>query len=1343
MRLFIKTALVLWACLLTGWLAFGQTTSNVAHLSVERFSVEQGLADRNINCLTKDKQGFLWVGTYNGLSRFDGYSFLNFDSRPGNPNSVHSNKIERIVVDRSGNLLVGYGAPTHWVFDVLNPLTRERTPLIIQNTTDKYLYCFKAADGSVYFFFPDDKKGKLYRFDEKTGRADKQFEFPFQPFTNNNSVTALQASDGTFWFTQSQFLVHTDAQGTIIHTFSTRQIAGGKIDHVIESLVQTTDGNLWIGMQEAGVFFWEKGSFKPFGTLPRAAFLLAADRVGNLLAYQNEPNNPLQQCFLVTSDGRVSDYSAMYKHQSVVDQVYADDFRVWFVAGNSMGFNKFQVRPERFKTYLSKDLGNAPYGISSRGICKVGPHTIYIVTEYEGLFEVDTRTGKTVRTGDQAPQLRLLNHLILGRNMLNQGDSVLWICGGEGVVRYHPGKKVCRYFKPIVNEAWGIVFGKKDLLWMLMRHEGLTSLNTKTGVFTPYRNHDGSNPLLGDLPNCILTGKDGALWIGSSLYGLMRIDPEKHESRMYSAHPGDPAGFLSNQVACMYETQNGLFWVGTLNAGLHLFDPISGKVLAVYTQEDGLCNSSVVGILPDGRGNFWISTLNGLSFFNPKEKTFHNYSTADGLSHNEFNRHSYHLDPVEKRFYFGGMNGVNAFVEADLKQEAYHAPLLVSELSHQTRGDRPVVINTGIGNGTTVTLEPGNTFLQLRLALVDYAFPPGNQFAYNLEGLDGQWNNLGANRDLRINYLPAGNYTLRLRGADSRGNWSSEELSIKIVVKQFWYLQWWARMFYAVFFATAGFYFYRFEFKRRIAEKETHRLHELDVFKSRLFTNISHEFRTPLTVILGTTDHLIRENQQKIQHSTSSFSMVRRNGERLLLLVNQILDLAKLESNTLKLDNIQADVLPYIRYIVESLNSLAGSQNVKLLFESPEKAMVMDYDPERLLQIVNNLLTNAIKYTPAGGNVALQVSMVQDEGAKTTQCRLVITDNGAGIPAGDLPFIFDRFYQANNLEKANTGGTGIGLALTKELVQLMGGQINVESEEGKGSRFVVTLPITRSAPTRLATLDPVKKVEDVSARVDQKSQEELPALLLIEDNPDVVEYLISCLQESYRIDVAFNGDAGISKALETVPDLIVSDVMMPGKDGFEVCDVLKNDVRTSHIPLVLLTARADVESRLAGLRRGADAYLAKPFLRAELLVTLENLLTLRRNVQLKFAEWYVASNGNAGEKQDDSPELIQEHTFVQQVRKVVEDNMANASFTVEKLCQLLAMSQPQLHRKLTALTGKNATQFIRSIRLARAKVLLEQKEKTVSEVAYEVGFDDPKYFSRVFSETFGIPPSKV
>jgi signal transduction histidine kinase/CheY-like chemotaxis protein/AraC-like DNA-binding protein len=552
--------------------------------------------------------------------------------------------------------------------------------------------------------------------------------------------------------------------------------------------------------------------------------------------------------------------------------------------------------------------------------------------------------------------------------------------------------------------------------------------------------------------------------------------------------------------------------------------------------------------------------------------------------------------------------------------------------------------------------------------------------------------------------------------------------------------------------------------EQQLAEesRERERLNEMDAFKTRFFTNISHEFRTPLTVILGMAEQLEKgigdkgmgngepSSQPPISNPKAQINLIKRNGQNLLRLINEILDLAKLENNSLKMNYVQGDILPYLRYIAESMHSLADTKNVVLKVESsPEAsgAIMMDYDPERLLQIVHNLLSNAIKFTPSGGNVVLQVvTSVTSEGLTTLPTlKIAVSDTGIGIAPEELPLIFDRFFQTKNQERTKSGGSGIGLSLTKELVKVMGGDISVESTLGKGTTFNVVLPITNKAkkaeePNQgLLNFESLVNLPESTPPV-SNHQSTNHQLLIIEDNPDVVEYLAACLGPHYQLDFAYNGQAGIEKAIETVPDLIISDVMMPEKDGFEVTETLKNDERTSHIPIVLLTAKATVTDRIAGLRRGADAYLAKPFVEEELLVVAANLLESRRKLQVKYSSWADIEQVPINQSPvNQSPDL--EDVFLKKTIALIDTHLDDAEFGNAELSRKMLMSESQLHRKIKALTDQSLSVFIRSVRLRRSRVLLQTTELTVSEVAFAVGFTDPAYFSRTFSAEFGAAPT--
>ncbi len=523
--------------------------------------------------------------------------------------------------------------------------------------------------------------------------------------------------------------------------------------------------------------------------------------------------------------------------------------------------------------------------------------------------------------------------------------------------------------------------------------------------------------------------------------------------------------------------------------------------------------------------------------------------------------------------------------------------------------------------------------------------------------------------------------------------------------------------------------------------EENRQLSELDELKSRLFTNISHELRTPLTIITGITEQIEESPDRWLN---KGLKMIRRNGHSLLNLVNQILDLRKLEMGKLQLHLIQSDIIQYLSYIVESFYSLAESNDIRLEFESEIGSQMMDYDSDKIVRIVTNLISNAIKFTPAGGEVAVRVN----SSVQANTLSISVKDTGVGIAEDKLPHVFDRFYQVddpetnaeNGSEASGEEGTGIGLAIVREFVKLMDGTVKVESQVGVGTTFEIVLPIRQQAEIVKAASDggPVKLpgiVASASRPAElllpaAESSDQLPSLLLVEDNTDVVQYLVACLEDHYQLLIARDGQEGIDMAIERVPDLIISDVMMPRKGGYELCEELKTDERTSHIPIVLLTARVDDDSKLSGLKKGADAYLPKPFNKEELHIRLRKLLELR----LKLQEKYQSLDHENGEE----PTI--EDEFIRKIRQEIEGNIDDENFGITELGRAIGMSRAQIHRKVKALTGRSTSIFIRSIRLHKAKAILQNTDLNISQVAYEVGFRDPKYFSRTFAEEFGQLP---
>ncbi len=534
--------------------------------------------------------------------------------------------------------------------------------------------------------------------------------------------------------------------------------------------------------------------------------------------------------------------------------------------------------------------------------------------------------------------------------------------------------------------------------------------------------------------------------------------------------------------------------------------------------------------------------------------------------------------------------------------------------------------------------------------------------------------------------------------------------------------------------------------------KEAGRLKELDTLKSRLYTNITHEFRTPLTVIMGMNNQIDGNEKEK--------KLINRNSRNLLQLINQMLELAKAEEGKLKLDLVQKDIIGYLQYLVESFLSAAESKDIKLTFYTETPKLLMNYDENKILHIVQNLLSNAIKFTPQYGKIIVHTKLIEINQVAFLQMK--VKDTGIGISSKDIPYVFDRFYQSDNTSTRKEGGTGIGLALTKELVQLMKGTITFNSELGNGSEFIIKLLYETTAlavtddsvapeeilvkpmplintyslleKDELSTLGIISNTTDRRTDIEKKEQ---PLLLIIEDNEDVLTYIEKCLEDQYIIQTARNGQEGIEKALAIIPDIIISDVMMPKKDGFEVTQSLKQNTKTSHIPIILLTAKATQENKLKGLKYGADAYLMKPFDKAELTIRLEKLVELRIRLQVYY------SKNDFLEKKEPSSVIDSEAAFLQQLRETINKHLTIADFSVPQIAQIMQMSQVQVYRKLKALTGKTPTQYVRILRMKRAMELLNTTTLNISEIAYDLGFSDPNYFSRTFQQIYGKTPSSI
>jgi signal transduction histidine kinase/DNA-binding response OmpR family regulator/ligand-binding sensor domain-containing protein len=739
-----------------------------------------------------------------------------------------------------------------------------------------------------------------------------------------------------------------------------------------------------------------------------------------------------------------------------------------------------------------------------------------------------------------------------------------------------------------------------------------------------------------------------------------------------------------DDITCLYKSSRGQMWVGTSN-GLNLFDPVKQRFRSYFTR-DGLPNNFIGDILEDDQGFLWISTNKGISRFDPARQTFQNYDKIEGSRNAEFYSASSFKAPSGELF-FGSIDGLVFFDPKTIRPNRVLAPVLITD--YRIFDKKQTILSKGLA----VAYEQNH--IGFDFITLNFLNPEKNQYAYRLEGFDRDWTYCGSRRFTNYTNLNPGTYTFRVKAANNDGLWNERGAAVTLTILPPWYRTWWAYCAYIGMLLAGVMLARNAVVKRerlradlRIRQVEAEKFKELDGLKSRFFANISHEFRTPLTLILNVVKDKMQQWQSSeragVEIKGQELQVLKRNAGRLLGLIDQLLDLSRLESGRLQPHNEPGELMGFMRYLAASFESLAQSRAIAFRTDFQPENCWSWFDRDKLEKILVNLLSNAFKFTPDGGEVVVEAQATQE--ATGIRVAIRVQDSGIGIREEELPRIFDRFYQVDAATTRSYEGSGIGLALSKEMVQLYGGSIGVESQPGQGTTFTVRLLLKPAAPEEITSDASVAK-EPVLVALDavaEESAKELEAetVLVVEDNADLRAYLKECLKDHYRVLEAANGRQGLEQGLQVIPDLIISDVMMPEMDGFTLCNKLKTDERTSHIPLILLTAKAGQENKLTGLLTGADDYLVKPFDARELLVRARNLLDSRKRLRKRYQQDFVLQPSGVSLPSTDE-------RFLSRLREAIEKNMGDESFSVELLGEEMAMSRVQLYRKLFALTNQS------------------------------------------------------
>lgn len=1302
----------------------------------------------------EDSYGFIWHGGSGGLFKYDGY-----ESKARRPESADSAKISlgtvyAILEDKSRDLWIGSA----------NGLFR------YERQTDKIVPCFKGkfvtqtGSASIVYALFVDAAGRLWIGTETSLYVVKKSGAePLKVLEGHDFRPQWQLAEGVFSIVEDRrgriYAATSDGLWRIQSDFSFRRLAPGagaknnSLGFRITDAETAGGDTIWLA-SSTGLWIFETQNerFSPIPLPEKAGKRLSAltfDRQKHLwLAISG-------QIWERSPDGSIESATGPpAPFYQVINNVAIDRFgNLW--AGGYSGLAKIELAANRALPFYkvvgdTPDQDNASLRLmqdSAGGFWfRMINSGLGFCSELGGTFEIVLQPALDVADGEI-------------KHFCTDADGNVWVLTlTKGLYRFPKGSK--REQSVFVDDSLRLALGlfiladrlDNRLLWFSSQF-GLCSVDRFTFQrhwFFPKK----------DLPwldktsiGSIEQDDGGNIWCVTRANERNVVICFDRTSGKFSGEP-DPAK-RPDYVGTNHlkRVSKDTLWLAT-TMGMLVIDTRRNTQF-LWNRPNGFPGAGAGSIVPDGRGNVWFTS--GQKICRWDGRAFECFSARKESEGFLYANATLTRDGL---VMFGGKSGIHVFDPAKIRKDTLRPRVYLTGFK---------VLNKAhsLGNALELVQEIRQPFdskvLTFEFAAVHHLQPGDVKYRHKLEGFEPDWVETGS-RERWATYtnLSPGAYTFKVMAANADGLWTEEAegLSIRLVILPPWYRSWWAYLFYIVFGLGLLLAIRRFELRRHLAQAEARRLQELDLAKNRLYTNITHEFRTPLTVILGMEEQ-VRKNPGA--WLDEGLGLIRRNGKQLLHLVNQMLDLAKLESGHLPLRLVQGDIVAYLRYLTESFHSYADSKDIRLHFRSDMPEMVMDYDPEKLQTVASNLLSNAVKFTPAGGDVYIELRQTVDGRRRivdglmpvnhppSTVYRppsvvIHISDTGHGIAPGHLPHIFDRFYQADDSTTRTGEGTGIGLALVKELVQLMGGNIAVESEPGRGVKFSIQLPVARTAiksmvENRTAPDDvlagTVLLERETATETTTTGPGDRYTVLFVEDNLDVIAYLSSVLESYYRIETARNGQEGIDKALELIPDVIVSDVMMPGKDGFELCRTLKTDERTSHIPIILLTAKADHPSRLEGLSHGADAYLAKPFLREELLIRLEKLIELRRRLQARFQQTGNLRQTLQGQAQST------DDLFLQKVLGIVEDQMVNEEFGMPQLCKALNMSRTNLFRKLKALTGQSATDFIRHLRLEKAKVLLETTDMSVTEASYAVGFGSPNYFSRAFQEMFGITPKSV
>lgn len=1309
-----------------------QSSELEKQLRFSKFDYKQGLSNNTVYSIVQDENNMLWLATSDGLNRFDGYNFKIYHQERNKPNSLLSDVVRFLYIDIEKQLWIGSR-------DGLSHYNKEK------DNFDNYL--FPVSNGTIFqinAISDFDENNLLLGTDNgltlfnKEGKTFEKFQSPENAQTHIQSL--YKQDDNIFIGTNS---------GLYIYQISGRYLSlANEIfnNSRIQAILPKSATEIWIGTEGDGLYL--------FNT--------------QLKTYSNYKHS-------ISSSGSISS-------NYVRSLAYDENGNLWI--GTFQGLSILLADENRFLNHSHNPMDNNSISQNSiRAIFKDNQGGMWLGTYYGGLNYFHTLKNQFgyIR---QIPYTQSLNDRIVSAMLEGDDGKILIGTNDKGINLYDPATGNFRYFtrenKSIVSNNIKVFLKSKknNNVYIGSHGGGLLLLDINNGKSTPV-------PVPYENVYALTYDNQNNIWIGT-LNGLFRYNESSKElfqintselsseqtlflkldsknrlwiggerslgvydlniNKLKNYKPDDYNGTISNgAINCIIEDSKNNIWFGT-RGGFCKYE--ENDNFKSYSSSEGLSNNSVYGIIEDKAGRLWLSTNNGLDCFDPETETFRNYSDYDGLPFDQFNNYSF-LKSRTGLFYFGGIDGLVTFYPELLKDNPFTEKPRITKIQISNKeilpGDESGVLTENILNTKIIKLNSKQSNIAIEFVVPNFLSGMHNFFAYKLIGFDDDWNYTSDKRFVNYSNLPPGKYTFAVKAANSDGKWDESITELKIIVRPPWWKTWWAMLLFGLIIITAILLTNRFYLQRKKMQSdldlercEKERIEKLNQMKLRFFINISHEFKTPLTLILSPIQEMLEKTTDKWE--LSQLNVIQKNANKLLYLINQLMDYRRAELGVFEMNLNYVYPKKQILEIFSLFEKLAKQKNINynIIDRTNSKKFVVDL--KYLELILTNLLSNSFKFTPENGSIT--VTMDED----IHHFILEVEDNGSGIPEDKLGLIFDRFYQVEH----DVAGTGIGLSLIKRLVDLHHGEIKVKSVLGRGSTFTIYFPQDdsyynfdeiekKSINQESQKLQPEFLTEEFEPEIlsknDVDEDNKDTTIMVVEDNEDVLNYLDERLSKRHRIVRAINGVDALEKLKNNEVELIITDVMMPEMDGVKFCKAIKQNIRTSHIPVIMLSAKSNIEDQLAGLQVGADDYVAKPFTFSVLNMKVQNMLRSRRMMR----EHYTSSL-------EVEPEKIafneMDKQIMQKAKEIVMKNLDNPDFSADIFSSDMNMSRSNLHLKLKAITGESTIDFIRKIRFGEAIKLLLDGRYNVAEVSTMVGFNTPSYFATSFKKYFGMLPTE-